>query len=270
MATDATTRIPDEIDYPDGDGRPMAETPVHRQNLTDLIAMLMAHFLLDPLAYVSGNMFVYYERGNRYRCFAPDVFVVRGVDKERPRRVYKIWEEGRGPDLIIELTSVSTREEDIADKFGLYRDLRVPEYFLFDPLGEYLTPSLQGHRLVGDDYVPIRPVACRLPSEVLGLHLERDGQRLRLYNPDTGLWLPTPQEAREQAEAGRERAEAGRERERAERERAEAERDRMAALLDRSETGRRDADEARRRAEAEAEALRRELEALRRGQSGTP
>src|SRR4051794_16966170 len=123
MATDATTHAPDDLDYPTGDGQPMAETPVHRQNLTDLIAMLAAHFEADPLVYVSGNMFVYYERGNRYRCLAPDVFLARGVDKSRRRGVYKTWEEGHAPDLVIELTSPSTKEEDLEDKFGLYQDV---------------------------------------------------------------------------------------------------------------------------------------------------
>ena len=234
MATDATTLVQDDVHYPDGDGKPMAETPVHRQNLTDLIAMLMAHFLLDPLVYVSGNMFLYYERGNRYRNVAPDIFLVRGVDKHKYRGVFKTWEEGRGPDLVIELTSPSTKGEDLEDKFGLYRDiLRVPEYFLFDPLDEYLTPALQGFRLVGEEYVPIEPVAGRLPSEVVGLHLEADGQRLRLYDPAIGRWLPTPVEAQQQAEAERDRA--------------------LADL---------------RQAEAELAAIRRELDALRRNPPG--
>src|SRR5262249_39888885 len=92
MAIGFARAIRDDADYPSGDGRPMAETPIHRQNLTDLIATLAARFADDPDFYVSGNMFVYYEEGNRYRCLAPDVFVVRGVSKSHPRRVYKTWE----------------------------------------------------------------------------------------------------------------------------------------------------------------------------------
>jgi len=256
MATDATIQSPDDVYYPDGDGQPMAETPVHRQNLTDLIAMLMAHFLLDPLVYVSGNMFLYYERNNRYRCVAPDVFLARGVDKHKYRGVYKTWEEGRGPDLVIELTSPSTKGEDLEDKFGLYRDtLQVSEYYLFDPLDEYLTPPLQGFRLVGDEYVPIAPVAGRLPSKVVGLHFEREGQRLRLYNPDTRLWLPTPVEARQQAVEAQQQAVEAQQQAEAERDRATSDRDEFATRW--------------RQAEAEVEALRRELESLRRGHPGT-
>src|SRR5205807_8155992 len=80
-------------------------------------------------------------------------------------------------------------------KFRLYQDtLRVKEYFLFDPLGDYLAPPLQGYRLRQGEYRPIRPVAGRLASQVLGLHLEPNGQVLRLYDPTTGRWLPTLQE----------------------------------------------------------------------------
>ena len=209
MATAASRRIPPDIDYPSGDGFPMAETPLHRQNLTDQIAMLSGWFAGDPMIYVSGNMFVYYVRGDRNKHVAPDVFVVRGVPKDKPRKTYLIWEEGKSLDAVIELTSQSTREEDEEDKFVLYRDvLKVSEYFLFDPYGEYLVPPLKGYRLLRRKYVPIEPVEGRLPSEVLGLHLEGNGPVLRLYDPKTRRWLLTPAERIVEAEAARQQAEA--------------------------------------------------------------
>jgi hypothetical protein len=45
----------------------------------------------------------------------------------------------------------------------------------------------------------------RLPSQVLGLHLERDGRELRLFDPVTGRRLLTAQDRAEAAEAERER-----------------------------------------------------------------
>ena len=100
----------------------------------------------------------------------------------------------------------STRKEDTEKKYVLYRDvLKVKEYFLFDPRGDYLAPPLQGYRLRAGRYVPIKPVADRLPSLVLGLHLERAGRDLRLWNPATEQWLLTPEEARNLAEAEVER-----------------------------------------------------------------
>lgn len=181
-------------DYPTSDGRPMAETDLHRELMFDLIKTLQAYYAADPMVYVSGNLLVFYVPGDRLRHLSPDVFVVKGVSKrERPN--YLTWEEGKGPDVVMELTSSSTRDEDVQDKYQLYQNnLRVPEYFLFDPLGDYLDPPLRGYRLRGDKYAPIRPFRGRLPSKVLGLHLERHGRSLRLYDPAAKQWLLTPEE----------------------------------------------------------------------------
>jgi hypothetical protein len=121
---------------------------------------------------------------------------------------------------------------------GIYRDiLRVSEYFLFDPTEDYLDPPLQGFRLLGGIYVSIDPIAGRLPSHVLGLHLERDGEKLRLFDPATGHRLLTRLEGRAAAER-----------------RAEEECRRAAA-----------AEAAWQRLANENERLRREIESLRRG-----
>ena len=96
---------------------------------------------------------------------------------------------------MIEITSPTTRNVDLVKKHDLYRDiLKVREYFLFDPLGEYLKPPLRGFRLADGLYQPIAAVNGRLPSEVLGLHLERSGDQLRLFDPRTGHWVPTSRE----------------------------------------------------------------------------
>jgi Uma2 family endonuclease len=193
--------------YIESDGKPMGETPRHVLNMLYLLAPLQSWFATAPDVYVGANMFVHYVRGNRNRHVSPDVFVVRGVPKEREpsRRSYLVWVEGKGPDLVIELTSASTRDEDLHVKMVLYRDvLRVKEYFLLDPYREYLDPPLQGYRLGRKHYRPITPVANRLPSQILGLHLEDDGEQLRLYDPARKARLPIPPEDWE----GRLRAEA--------------------------------------------------------------
>jgi Uma2 family endonuclease len=179
MSTTRRSATKRTVEYPTSDGKPMAETDVHRKDMVDLIATLEDYFAADPRVYVSGNLLLFYEEGNKRKHIAPDVFVVRGVPKLPPRKYYLLWEEGQGPDLVIELTSKTTRREDRDKKWVLYRDrLRVPEYFLFDPFEEYLKPSMQGYRLVEDQYVAIGPEAGRLPSAVLGLHLERRGAEL--------------------------------------------------------------------------------------------
>jgi Uma2 family endonuclease len=196
-----------KVDYPTGDGKPMAETEIHRDNMIDAIRTLQAHFAAESMLCVSGNMLMYYEEGNRRKHVSPDVFVVRGIPKKQ-RTNYLIWEEGKAPDLVIELTSKSTKREDQKTKRELYRDvLKVPEYFLFDPTEDYLKPPLQGFRLVNDEYSPIELVDGRLPSEVLGLHLEKDGQELRFYDPERHSRLLKPSETTSAAEQRAERAE---------------------------------------------------------------
>jgi Uma2 family endonuclease len=178
----------------------MAETDRHRELMNALIQVLKAYFAGAPRVYVSGNLLLFYEPGNKRRHVSPDVFVVRGVPNHE-RLNYLVWEEGKGPDIAIELTSSTTRREDLDKKFKLYRDtLKVKEYFLFDPYGDYLDPPLRGFRLRAGKYHAIRPVHGRLPSRVLGLHLERHGGDLRLYDPEKGEWLPTAQERAARAE----------------------------------------------------------------------
>jgi Uma2 family endonuclease len=187
--------------YPTSDGRPMAETDLHRDLMLDLIETLKEWFAPDPQTYVSGNILLFYEEGNKRKHVSPDVLVVRGIPKHR-RDNYLVWEEGKAPDLAIELTSASTRTEDTRGKSDLYRTvLKVPEYFLFDPRAEYLNPPFQGYRLSRGRYVSIKSVAGRLPSAVIGLHLERDGNQLRLWDPAAGRRVPTPAEARRATDA---------------------------------------------------------------------
>ena len=200
MATSVSRSTKAKIDYPTSDGRPMAETDVHRDQMVAQIETLKRRFAADPLFYVSGNLLVFYKPGNRLCHLSPDVFVVRGVPKHQ-RDHYLIWKEKRTLDLVVELTSRSTKAEDVDDKFVLYRDeLKVKEYFLFDPYSEYLDPALQGYRLNRGRYVPIKPLDRRLPSKVLNLHLEREGRNLRLYDPIEKKWLLTPQEELSKAE----------------------------------------------------------------------
>ena len=195
MSTVPPPRRTRAIKYPTTDGKPMAETDTHRDLMLDLIETLKAFYAAEPMVYVSGNLLLCYEEGNRRKHVSPDVFVVRGV-RMCQRDNYLLWEEGQPPRFVIELTSSSTRQADTGRKMALYRDvLKVREYFLFDPMGDYLTPTMQGWRLRGGVYQAIRPVDGRLPSLTTGLHLERDGNQLRLWNPETNVWLPTPQEA---------------------------------------------------------------------------
>jgi Uma2 family endonuclease len=226
------------IRYPERDGRPLAETQAHLDQIVYLLVALQQFFAAAPNVFVAADLLLYYVEGDKRKRVAPDVFIARGVrDAKAQRRTYLMWEEGVPPEVVFEITSAGSRTEDTVTKRALYEQLGVREYFLFDPLGEYLSPALQGHRLTDGSYVPLVPQQDgSLRSEVLGLELRlRDG-RLRLFEPASGEWLRSPdeQEAERQAEAlARQAAEA-----------------RAAA------------------AEAELQRLKAQLETLRAGQTG--
>ena len=181
------------IDYPSSDGKPMTESEAQFLPLTYVALALRAHFEQRDDVYVGANMFLYYEQNNPRAVVAPDVFVVVGAPK-RVRDSYLLWNEPKGPDFVLEVTSRSTRREDQGRKKRVYASLGVGEYFLFDPTGDYLRPRLQGFVLRQGRYE--RLPTARLPhgepslsSEAVGLDLRVRGEELRLYDPDEGYDL---------------------------------------------------------------------------------
>lgn len=207
--------IPTQIEYPDEDGKPIAEGDVQCSYLTYARNALRIYCQNRPDVYAAGNLFIYYEQGNPESVVAPDVFVVFGVDNKE-RRSYKTWEEqDRTPDFVLEITSKTTRSKDQGAKKGIYAFLGVREYFQYDPTGDYLNPQLQGLRLVEGNYIAVPANTLTdgivsLPSEVLGLELRLESGKLRFYDPATSQTLLTHEEevaARQQAEAGRQQAE---------------------------------------------------------------
>jgi Uma2 family endonuclease len=232
------------VRYPESDGKPMGETDLHIDETTRLRQMLK-RFYAGQSVYVSGNLLMFYEQGNPKKFVVPDVFVAKAVEPA-DRRFYKLWVEHKPPDVIFEITSRKTKKNDTVTKPELYRQMRVSEYFLFDPTQDYLDPPLQGHRLVGQQHEPMTADADgSLVSDVLGLRLSVEGGHLMLSRIATGQRLLTDEQAREIAESDRARAEAAR---------ANAEADRAEA-----EAGRAAEAAARREAEAEVARLREEL-----------
>ena len=131
---------------------------------------------------------------------APDYFVVRGVS-DHQRRSYKIWEEGKGPELVVEFTSLKSHIKDLGDNPAIYERLGVLEYFVFDPHAVDFTPPFRGFRLEDGALMPMVPTeqsdgTVVYTTDVLGLEFHGLGQSLRLMNPDTGETLPLPDELR--------------------------------------------------------------------------
>jgi Uma2 family endonuclease len=164
-------RAPTEDELPSDDGIPM-ETQRHVLQLQLLMDPLLLHWAERQDVFVGGNMFVYFSPEQvRNRDFrGPDFFVVLNV----PRREHKswvVWQEGKGPDVVIELLSESTAAMDKGEKKQIYQEcLRVPEYFWFDPF----SAELAGFALQEGVYQPLVPDAQeRLVSQRVGLALVR-------------------------------------------------------------------------------------------------
>jgi Uma2 family endonuclease len=189
-----------DVYYPESDGKPMGETEFHRDEIYGLIWALRQHYRDVPDIHVTGDLFLYYAQGDPRAVVCPDVFVVKGVSKEK-RRIYKLWGEGRLPFLVIEVTSASTRGEDLGKKKDLYERLGVEEYFIHDPLGEYLRPALQGFRLEQGRYRKIDAPDGSLVSRTTGLTFRPEGQEIRLVETPTGKPLPTLEEMTDRARA---------------------------------------------------------------------
>ncbi len=184
---------PPAVDYPSSDGKPLAENDPQLHAILYAVGALRVYYGHRPDVYVSGDLLVYYEEGNPRVSVAPDAFVVFGVE-DRRRMNYKVWEEGKGPDFVLEVASPSTWREDVQRKPAIYAGLGVREYFLFDPMGAHYTPRLQGYRMVGGAYERLTAVASidrtlALHSEVLGLDLRTRGEEIRFHDPATGETL---------------------------------------------------------------------------------
>ena len=229
---------PGDLPYDDG-GR--MESPWHAHSAVILkAAYVAAHGGVMTDYYIGVNMFVYYSwkqiRNDEYR--GPDLYVVKGVDGTKPRLYWAIWDEdGRYPDVIIELLSPSTESVDLGAKKDLYEQrFRTPEYFCIAPeverlLGWRLGPDMRYHPLAPNEH-------GRLWSEQLGfwigpwrgIYLGEEHTWPRLFHTDGSLVLLPEEAERQRAEAERQRAEAERQRAEAERQRAEALAARVAAL----------------------------------------
>ena len=229
----APTDTPDL--YPETDGEPMAASDLHLEILIWLLQVLKAHFVDMPDTYVSGDILTYYTEGNPRDVVAPDVIVSFGIGQKN-RHTYKVWEEGKAPDFVMEFSSKTTYQKDLTEKRTLYAALGIPNYLLYDAEALYLPSPLMGFQLVKGLYVPIRPGdAGNIHSDVLGLDFVVQERRLRVYEPVRGEWLQTPAEAyaaRAEREAiARRKAEAETQQETIARQKAEAEVERLREQL---------------------------------------
>jgi Uma2 family endonuclease len=146
------------------DGEPL-ESNRHRIAMNILIRSLQQAWADRNDYFTGGNMFIYYSSTQvRNRDFrGPDFFPVLNVDGNNSRQGWVVWEEnGRYPDVIVELMSPSTAAIDKGIKKNLYEQtFHTSDYFVYDPFD---------------------------PNSLQGWHLD-DNQQYQSLNPNERSWL---------------------------------------------------------------------------------
>jgi Uma2 family endonuclease len=236
-------RLLSQLDLPSEDGIPM-ETNWHRSAMNLLIDSVHALWHDRNDYFAGGNMFIYFslEQVRRKQYRGPDFFVVNHVDGTRDRDSWIVWkEDGRYPDVIVELASPSTIEHDLTVKKDLYEQtFHTTDYFCYNPA----TRHLLGWHLANTQYEQLKPNAQGwLWSQQLNVWVglwEGEFQRIRagwprLYTAEGQLVLTLAEAEAQRAEAEAQRAEAEAQRAEAEAQRAEAEAQRAEAEAQRAE-----------------------------------
>ena len=234
--------LPDTSHLQVDDGEPM-ESAHHRKQM-NLLCELFERALPRDTSYVAGNMGLYYSarqlKNNDFK--APDVFVILDAVGDHDRKAWIIWEEdGRTPNLVIELLSDSTERNDRREKMRIYEQvLKVANYVLFDPWDF----RFEAWRLIEGRYEPRTPDArghVLWPETNLTLgrwqgsyHDGPPHTWLRVFDAAGRLVLTGDEMAQaeaQRAEAEAQRAEAETQRAEAETQRADAAEARVQALL---------------------------------------
>ncbi|NEQ37792.1 MAG: Uma2 family endonuclease [Okeania sp. SIO3I5] len=173
---------------------PEMESSQHYAQLMLLVTCLEWLWRNKNDYFIGANLTIFYSRQHlKTKEFrGPDFFLVKDTQKQ-PRKSWVVWEEnGRYPNLIIELLSDSTARVDRNLKKQLYQNnFRTPEYFWFDPENM----EFMGFCLKQNVYEEIQPNEKGWRwSQELELYLGVDEGKLRYFTAN-GERVPTPQES---------------------------------------------------------------------------
>jgi Uma2 family endonuclease len=172
------------IEYPDSDGKPMAENTKQARWITVLFGNLCALFREAADVFVAMDLFWYAAQGHPEVRTAPDVLVVFGRPKG-DRGSYKQWEEAGVPvTVVFEVLSPGNTVPEMADKFAFYEDHGVAEYYIYDPD----TNRLQAFVRRGEALVRVRRVDG-YASPRLGIRFDLSGPEMAVYYPDGRRFL---------------------------------------------------------------------------------
>jgi Uma2 family endonuclease len=241
----------------------IVQTSRHNEDVGYLKSVSQAQLAGDRRAVVLSDCQVDWNlRGVRPLC--PDLAVFFGVDHGMDREwfTFNVAAEAAEPALVVEVTSHSTRNNDLGPKVKFYQRARVPFYLIADVTGqdEDRRITLIGRQYAAGRYKIVKPDAQgRIYLEALRLSVgvTRDrvggGERLACYDPATAKELGNYAAVVEALAAAEARAEAEARRAETEARRAETE----ARRADAEAQARADAEKRIRELEAELKRSRR-------------
>lgn len=216
------------VEYPDSDGKPMAENTKQYEWIVTIKGNLDIVFRGEPEVFVAGDNLIYAREGDVRARQAPDVYVAFGRPKGH-RGSYKVWEEGGiFPQVVFEILSPGNRGPEMARKFKFYEKYGAEEYYVYDPDTNELSGWLRGNGELAEI-----PKMNGFVSPRLGVRFETTDPEVTIYRPDGHRFL-TFDELAEMEEAARTEAQAARteaDAARAEADAARAEADRLRAKL---------------------------------------
>ena len=243
MTTRPEARIGERFRLPDPPPREIDEVTAfdHIYEIGDL-GNLALHFGNSETTLITADRWIVATpEQDKSRARRPDLLIAFNVRPKdyRLSNGYIVSEQGKPPDFVMEVASISTAATDTGEKRDYYAEMRIPEYWRFDETGQYHGQRLAGDRLEGDSYVPIaiaevEPGVLEGYSEVLHLRIRWANGELLWVDPATNAPVPrhhqTIQRA-DQAEAERDQAREERDRERARAELAEERAEQLAEEL---------------------------------------
>lgn len=205
-----TLHPPNAVEFPPKDllsREPPLETELHLRQILLLLNSLEWLWQNRDDFYAMGNLTIYYSSNRRktedFR--GPDFFVVLGTER-KPRRSWVVWEEeGKYPNVIVEMLSPTTAEVDKGEKKKIYQDtFRTPDYFWFDPE----TLEFAGFHLLDGRYQPLEASENGwLWSQQLELYLGVVEQKLRFFTSSGELVLTSEEVAKQEAKRSEKLAE---------------------------------------------------------------
>ena len=210
--------------FPDFPPRDDMQNSLHLDD-PGLQATLRRHFGSADTVIVLSEVPIRWTPDQREGHRIPDLLVAFEVDRALviEQNGYSIRDQGKPPDLVLEIASESTGEADYTAKRRDYAAFGIPEYWRFDPSGgRHHDAPLAGDRLINGAYQPVQirqtgEAHLWGHSDVLNLDFCWEEGRLRWWDPAARIYLRTFDETEEERAAeseARARAEAQRDTER--------------------------------------------------------